>query len=182
MASRSRGSSALWSMCETVVILLSAQDYHSPYCAVLFPPLPPPVAQTLLVFSTQTEFNPNVVCLQNREFRPLLSLPPLLLCCLVFLTLFLFSDLNCRRFQSLSPSKADPRESALGRGGGGSLCSIMFACRWDKIDEMLCLAGDLSRGLADGCWEKPLSKTEDSFSRTLYFLLPRPPFHFSLPG
>ena len=84
-------------------------------CCSPLSPHPPPVAQTLLVFSTQTEFNPNVVCLQNREFRPLLSLPPLLLCCLVFLTLFLFSDLNCRRFQSLSPSKADPRESALGR-------------------------------------------------------------------
>lgn len=40
LASRSRGSSALWIMCETVVILLSAQDYHSSYRAVLFP-LPP---------------------------------------------------------------------------------------------------------------------------------------------
>lgn len=61
LASCSRGSSAPWSMCDTVVILLFVQDYHSSYCAVLFS-LPPFVAQTLLIFSTQTDFNPNVVC------------------------------------------------------------------------------------------------------------------------
>lgn len=36
LASRSGGSSALWSLCDTVVILLFLQEYHSAYCAVLF--------------------------------------------------------------------------------------------------------------------------------------------------
>lgn len=36
LASLNRGSSALFSMCDTVVILMFVQDYHSTYCAVLF--------------------------------------------------------------------------------------------------------------------------------------------------
>lgn len=88
--------------------------------------LSPPVAQTLLVFSTQIEFNPNVVCLRNREFRPLLSFPPLLLCCLVFLTPFLFSDLIAVGF-SHSPQQG--RSQGVSVRGKKSLCSIMFACR-----------------------------------------------------
>lgn len=56
LPSRSRGSSTLWSICDTVDIIVFVQTCHNTYCEVLFSSSLL-VAQTLLIFSTQIHIN-----------------------------------------------------------------------------------------------------------------------------
>lgn len=56
LPSRSRGSSTLWSICDTVDIIVFVQTCHNTYCEVLFSSSLL-VAQTLLIFSTQIYIN-----------------------------------------------------------------------------------------------------------------------------
>lgn len=54
----------------------------------------------------------------------------------------------------------------------GLFCLIMFACRRDKIDEMLCLASDLSVDSQMVVERRPCQNPRPRFSHTLYFLPP----------
>lgn len=137
-------------MSDTVVIALFAQDYHSSYCTFSSPSWLKPYwysAHRLILIQ--------MWCLQTREGRPLLFLCPFFSLCSLALNCYSLAVLSlslCFSFPILLPSVsvsvfsgADSGEAATEQGIRRKkiLCSIMFACHWDKIDEMLCLATDL---------------------------------------
>lgn len=119
-----------------------------PYCS------PPLLAQTLLIYSAhRIYFSPRCGASRTGRVESFLFLSsPLfffftLALSICYVAVFSFShSLLFPNPTSIGFSGVDSRESAVERGSGKkrrSLCSIMFACHWDKIDEMLCLASDL---------------------------------------
>lgn len=123
LASHSRGSGAPWSVCDTVVIWLFVQDYHSTSCAVLFSS--PPGSNLTDIFSTQNLFFTQMWRVQNREGRvfSVPFFPPFffftLALSICYVAVFSFShSLLFPNPTSIGFSGVDSRESAVERGSG----------------------------------------------------------------
>lgn len=113
---------------------------------------PPYVAQTFLILSTQTDFIRQVDV--SPASQPLLSL------LLAFFS-FPFSPPLIGFSQPVLLCESRQNETLAGeREKKKILCPITFPCHWDKIDEMLCLASDLSPDSQMGVERSPCQNWE----------------------
>lgn len=134
LPSRSRGSSTLWSICDTVVIIVFVQTCHNTYCEVLFSSSLL-VAQTLkysahrfkLIQKERIQNRESALFIVLRLFSSNFVRQPAsaTICCLLFLTLFLF-PISPPPVSVILFSGADSEESAVEqdvRGEKKPLCS-----------------------------------------------------------
>lgn len=149
----------------TLVIIVFVQTCHNTYCEVLFSSSLL-VAQTLkysahrfkLIQKERIQNRESALFIVLRLFSSNFVRQPAsaTICCLLFLTLFLF-PISPPPVSVILFSGADSEESAVEQDvrGKKSLCAVTFACHWDKIDEMLCLASDLNPGSQMGAERSP---------------------------